>query len=93
MPLGVALPVDLEVHEGFEAHLAAVGGRPIRAPPRAVPSASRRTGTTGWMVMWIKSPSRLSAMLTESTRNGMSSVTTSTTVWVDCQPCCSTCGL
>ena len=34
-------------------------------------------------------PCRLSSMLTESTRNGMSSVTTSTTVWLDCQPCCS----
>ena len=37
--------------------------------------------------------SRLSSMLTESTRNGMSSLTISTTVWVDVQPCSSSCGV
>ena len=38
-------------------------------------------------------PRRLSSMLTESTRNGMSSLTISTTVCVDVQPCSSSCGV
>jgi len=32
-------------------------------------------------------PRRESSMPTESTKNGMSSVTTSTIVFLDCQPC------
>ena len=35
----------------------------------------------------------LSSIVAESTRNGMSSVTISTTVCGDCQPCCSNSGL
>ena len=38
-------------------------------------------------------PRALTSMRVESTRNGMSSVTISSTVWVDCQPCSSKSGL
>ena len=40
---------------------------------------SRSTVNWGWMTAWTLWPSRLSSMVTESTRKGMSSVTTSTT--------------
>ena len=40
---------------------------------------SRSTENCGWMTPWTLWPSRLSSMVTESTRKGMSSVTTSTT--------------
>ena len=55
--------------------------------------AVRRTRTTGWMIRWTPLPSRLSSMLTESTRKGMSSLTISTTVCVEVQPCSSSCGV
>ena len=40
---------------------------------------SRSTANCGWMTACTLCPSRLSSIVTESTRNGMSSVTTSTT--------------
>ena len=76
-----------------DSEIAWSRGRPGASTASSMPPASRRTGITGWIVRWIKRPWPFSAMLAESTRNGMSSVTTSTTVWVDCQPCCSICGL
>jgi hypothetical protein len=57
------------------------------------PSASRMTRMTGWTKRWMPYSRRLTAIPSESTRNGMSSLTTSTTVCVDCQPCCSKAGL
>ena len=48
---------------------------------------------TGWIESWIPYPRRESSMPTESTKNGMSSVTTSTIVFVDCQPCSASPGL
>ena len=39
------------------------------------------------------SPWRFTSIVTESTRKGMSSLTISMTVCVDCQPCSSTLGL
>ena len=76
-----------------DSEIAWSRGRPGASTASSMPPASRRTGITGWIVRWIRRPWPFSAMLAESTRNGMSSVTTSTTVWVDCQPCCSICGL
>ena len=40
---------------------------------------SRSTDSCGWITAWTLCPSRLSSIVTESTRKGMSSVTTSTT--------------
>ena len=48
---------------------------------------------TGWTSTWMPASRRLSSMLTESTRNGMSSLTISIAVCGDCQPCCSNVGL
>ncbi len=53
----------------------------------------RRTTTWGWMTRWMAWPAWASALVTESTRNGMSSVTTSTTVWPEAQPFASTVGV
>jgi len=39
------------------------------------------------------SPWRFTSIVTESTRNGMSSLTISIAVWVLCQPCCPGTGL
>ena len=57
------------------------------------PSSSRRTAMTGWMIRCTPKPPRFSSIVTESMRNGMSSVTISTAVCVDCQPSTSNCGL
>ena len=43
-----------------------------------VPVTSRRTSSCGWMTWKLSSPCRVSSMVIESTRNGMSSVTMST---------------
>ena len=45
-----------------------------------VPTRSRRTTYCGWMTRWMSCWLSARAIETESTRNGMSSVTTSTTV-------------
>ena len=86
-PALVRLPHHLGVDDGLadrallERLGRAAGSRCSR------PSASRRTESTGWMIRWTPQPRRFSSMLTESMRNGMSSVTISTAVCVDCQPC------
>ena len=59
----------------------------------SVPSAARTTPTIGWMIRCSVRPCRLTSIATESTRNGMSSLTISTTVCRDCQPCSSSVGL
>ena len=84
---GIALPIHLDMHEA----LGLAVGRTDGGQHMLVGCAS--TGRTGWMTRWMINPSRLIAMVIESTRNGMSSVTISIVVWVDCQPCCSICGL
>src|SRR5256885_2204112 len=43
------------------------------------PPASRTTRSTGWMIKCTVTPSAFNAMPTESTRNGMSSLTISRT--------------
>ncbi len=56
------------------------------------PASSRRTARIGWMTRWIPRCCRDSSAVTESTRNGMSSLTISTTVWPVLQPCSSRVG-
>ena len=55
---------------------------------------SRLTSNCGWMTTWTSRSCRASSIVTESTRNGMSSVTTSTT---ECppadQPCSASVGV
>ena len=51
------------------------GGSP--AKPCSVPSASRCTATSGWTIRCSVRPWRLTSIVTESTRNGMSSLTIS----------------
>ena len=55
-----------------------------------IPSRSRTTRITGWMNSSIAYPWRPSSIVTESTRNGMSSETISTTVYGELQ--CSRAG-
>ena len=73
-----------------------------RVPPSAVapptsssrcPCASRRTVTIGCAMKCSVSPFRCTSICSESTRNGMSSLTICTTVCGECQPCSSTIGL
>ena len=54
---------------------------PLRVPPKPVraPSASRSTVNTGWTSSRMSRARSLSSPTTESTRNGMSSLTTSST--------------
>ncbi len=59
----------------------------------SVPSAARSTPRIGWMIRCSVRPWRLTSIVTESTRNGMSSLTISMIVCVDCQPCSSIVGL
>ena len=86
--LAIGLDVDDRLDDGVLAvALAADGTQPSRRP-----SPVRRKRIHGVDGEWFVYPRPLSTMRTESTRNGMSSVTISTMVWVDCQPCCSTWG-
>ena len=48
---------------------------------------------TGWMIRWTPKPRWFSSIVTESIRNGMSSVTISTAVCVASQPLTSNSGL
>jgi hypothetical protein len=57
------------------------------------PAASRTTRMTGWMRTWMPDPRAPSSIVTESTMNGMSSVTISTTVCGEVHACCSNSGL
>ena len=58
------------------------------------PVMSRRTMSWGWTTMCTSRDCSVSSIVTESTRNGMSSVTTSTTVWPPAaQPCSDTVGV
>ena len=76
---GIGLPVDLDVVEGLP---------PVR-PRRAASSSStasssppalRSTTNTGWIAMCRPNPWRDSSVVSDSGTNGMSSVTTCTTV-------------
>ena len=69
-PVGVALGVGV------------LGSRTSSRSPVIV----RRTSSCGWTTRWMPGTAWLIALVTESTRNGMSSVTTSTTVWPAAQP-------
>ncbi len=55
---------------------ASSGARPISSPV-----AVRRTRMIGWTTRWMPRSRRSSAIVTESTTNGMSSFTMSITVW------------
>ena len=66
---------------------------PSSASPTRCPAASRTTVITGWTMRWTPWPCRFSSMLNESTRNGMSSVTTATAVCVEAQPSTSKSGV
>ena len=58
------------------------------------PVTSRRTRSCGWTTRWMPWLWWARNMVTESTRNGMSSVTISTTVWPAAdQPCSPTVGV
>ncbi len=59
----------------------------------SLPVTSRRTTISGWTTTWMPRPCRVSSLVTESTRKGMSSVTTSTTEWLHVQPFSSTVGV
>lgn len=54
---------------------------------------SRRTRNCGWTTTCIARSAWVRALVTESTRKGMSSVTISTTVWLHCHPFSSTVGV
>ena len=56
-------------------------GWPEPSRPSSAPSASRRTRMTGWMTWFTVRPSAPIVAVTLSTRNGMSSLTISTTAW------------
>ncbi len=73
--------------------MASVRSAPGSSTSRSRPDSSRRISTTGWMTRSIPYPSRTSSIVTESTMNGMSSETISTTVCGDCHPWCSNSGL
>ncbi len=60
--------------------------RPTESTSSSFPVRSRRTTICGWITAWMPRPLRESSLVTESTRNGMSSVTTSTTECVHDQP-------
>ena len=53
----------------------------------------RAVANAGWTIWCIAMPCWLNSVVSESTRNGISSCTTSTTVCGDCQPCWSNWGL
>ena len=77
---------------GRPRHGSAIrAGHPASSRRRAMPTirwpASRCTRITGCMIRCIVSPWRFTSIVIESTRNGMSSLTISITVCVDCQPC------
>ena len=67
-------------------------GESSGSTPISVPSV-RFTRIIGWTIRWSVSPWRFTSIVTESTRNGMSSLTISMIVCVDCQPCSCTLGL
>jgi hypothetical protein len=67
---------------------------PSGAPtPTVLPAASRDMAMTGWMTSRTGRPRSLIAALTESTRNGMSSLTISTIVYGDDKPSRAAAGL
>ena len=70
------------IHDSRTA--SSTGGSPsslIGCTLWSTPVMSRTTSNCGWMTRWISCCWRLSSIVTESTRNDMSSVTISTTEW------------
>ena len=60
----------------------------------STPVMSRTTSKLGWMTTCTSRSWRDSSMVSESTRNGMSSTTTSTTLWPPAdQPCSASVGV
>ena len=96
--LRVGLPVDLDVDPGLRRRRPAARSRGLRVVDRSrtssrAPVTSRRTTNCGCTTRWMAWSCRDSSAVTESTRNGMSSVTISTTVCPIDQPCSSTDGV
>ena len=90
--LGVGAAVDLEVHERLDATACAGSGFFVHA--RAHDHRRRgRPAAPDASTACTRLSQEAIAMVTESTRNGMSSVSTCTTVWVDSQPCSARFGL
>ena len=87
---GSVSAVDLDVHERLEP---AAEDSPGADTDSSSPAASRTVRSTGWITRCRVRPWRFTSIVTESTRNGMSSLTISTTVWVLCQPCWAGVGL
>ncbi|BFO22065.1 hypothetical protein SHKM778_84530 [Streptomyces sp. KM77-8] len=87
----VGLAVDLHMDPGLDVRvvrqaagvLGEVAADGAVSTSISLPVTSRRTTTWGWMTTWMPRPWRVSSLVTESTRKGMSSVTTSTTEWLD----------
>lgn len=89
--LSVSRSISTWIHDSVTAsrgRSAALPGSTSTSLPM-----SRRTTTCGWMTTWMPRFCRESSLVTESTRKGMSSVTTSTTEWLLVQPFSSTVGV
>ena len=76
--LAVGLDVDDRFDDGPSASSSSARSASARSP------SPRRKRITGWTTRWLVYPRRFTTIRTESTMNGMSSVTISTMVWVDC---------
>ena len=84
----VGFAVDLDVEEGLE-HRRLASVRIVRPPvamPSRRPAASRCTRTIGCTTRCNPRSWRSSSIVTESTRNGMSSFTIWTIVWLASHP-------
>ena len=82
---GVVGAVDLDLRPRLDQAVA----RPGTCRSTSVEAVARRRGATtsiGWTSRWTPRPWRSSTMRIVSTRNGMSSVTTSSTECGECQP-------
>ncbi len=97
-----ALSVSRSISTWIQDSTRESWGRAVAGPcasqsgPRisiSLPVMSRRTTTCGWITTWMPRLWRESSLVTESTRKGMSSVTTSTTEWLEVQPFSSTVGV
>ena len=66
------------VHDSAISSCSWRASRSAPTTSHSVPVTSRRTRSCGWMTWKLSSPCRVSSIVIESTRNGMSSVTMST---------------
>ena len=85
------LLVHLDMHEGF-GHRVGGGGLGLVQVGQMPGGVAAHPHHGMDRPRWTVRPCRFSSHVTESTRNGMSSLTISTTVWPLCQPCSSSWG-